>query len=690
MGYSREAITKIFVESYGENAKFNPGQLEAIEGVLEGRRTLVVQKTGWGKSLVYFMATKMIRRETGKFTIIISPLLALMDNQVDSAKRLGLRVETINSNNQDDWENILADIAAGDVDALIVAPERLANKDFLNSFMNSLASRVGLFVVDEAHCISDWGHDFRPDYRRLVKFIQLLPTNVPVLATTATANDRVVEDIRSQLGGDILISRGELMRESIAIQTIPLDSREERLAWLAKNINGVPGTGIVYCLTTNDCDLVCKWLVRHGVTADVFYSKSGTSEEKAAVIERFNKNEIKALVATTAFGMGYDKDDIGFVIHFQRPKNVVEYYQEIGRAGRHIPAAYAILMYGEQDDIINNYFINSAFPTEAEMLDVVRAVADNPGKNKSEIESYVNMKPSRVEKTLKYLEVDGVVYKEHTGYYRSAAAWTPDMTHSKEITAIRRAELNRMTDFCYTDECYMQFIARELDDRKACTCGKCSNCLVGKIFDTDITQAEINEAGKFIKEDFNIIEPRKKWPNKTCSENGKSRIEQEYQVEPGLVLSNYGDAGWGTMVSEDKYKRGFFREELVNAAAERLKEFVRENDIHSVTFIPSRRRPLLVRDFAEKLAAVLGIDFFDAIEKCADTECQKKFNNSYMQWQNADKSFAIKQVRPDNILLVDDMVDSKWTFTCCGYKMRKSGSGKIYPFALANSAGHGN
>lgn len=690
MGYKREDITKIFKECYGENAKFNPGQLEAIEGVLEGRRTLVVQKTGWGKSLVYFMATKMIRRETGKFSIIISPLLALMDNQVDSAKRLGLRVETINSNNQNDWENILADIAAGEVDAIIVAPERLANKDFLDSFMDGLASRVGLFVVDEAHCISDWGHDFRPDYRRLVKFLQLLPANVPVLATTATANDRVIEDIRAQLGGDILVSRGELMRESIAIQTIPLDTREERLAWLAKYINGIPGTGIVYCLTTNDCDLVCRWLVRHGIVAEAFYSKSGTSMEKAATLERLRKNEIKVLVATTAFGMGYDKDDIGFVIHFQRPKSLVEYYQEIGRAGRHIPAAYAILMYGEQDDIINNYFIESAFPTELEMLDVVRAIVDNPGKNKKELESYVNMKPLRVEKTLKYLEVEGVIYRENTRYYRSAVLWAPDMTRSRAITEIRKAELVRMADFCTTDECYMQFIARELDDRMACTCGKCSNCLGRKIFATDLTQEEIDAAGKFIKEDFNVIEPRKRWPDASCSESGSLAIEQEYQVEQGIVLSNYGDAGWGTMVSEDKYRRGVFRDELVDAAAERLRDLVRENDIRSVTFIPSRRRPVLVRNFAERLAAALGLDFFEAIEKCVDTECQKMFNNNYMQWKNADKSFAIKQVRPDNILLVDDMVDSKWTFTCCGYKMRKAGSGKIYPFALANSAGRGN
>lgn len=681
-----DRIYEILRESYGENAKFREGQKEAIEAVVNGKRTLVVQKTGWGKSLVYFLSAKLLKeKKRDGITLIISPLLALMNNQIDSAQRLGLNIKTINSDNKDEWENIISDICDDNtVDALIISPERLANEDFVKDCLDKIKNRVNLFVVDEAHCISDWGHDFRPDYRRIVKILQLLPSNVPVLATTATANDRVVNDIVAQLGENLVISRGELIRESLAIQVIKLQKKEDRLAWLAENIEKMPGSGVVYCLTKADCDLVTDWLNENNIKSEKYYADI-SKEDKAIILEKFQKNEIKVLVATVAFGMGYDKPDIGFVIHFQRPANIVSYYQQIGRAGRGIELAYAILLCGEEDEHINQYFINSAFPTEKDMNIVVDFITDNPGKSISEIKGALNIRANRVEKTLKYLTVGDDIYTEDVNrkkcYYKSAKKWKPDLERSEGITAIRYKEMQDMDEFTKQKGCYMKYIAEKLDDVNAKVCGKCSNCR-GLLFDERVDTETVQRAQQFIKSKFGVIEPRKQFPDKT-------KIKSEFQFKDGIVLSNYADAGYGLAVQKGKYVDGYFADELVDASAKILSEFIKNNNIEWITPVTSKRHPKLVPDFAKRLADRLCIGYFEGIKKL-DAEEQKKFENSDGQYKNANDSFEIIQVKKENILLVDDMVDSRWTFTVCAMKMREMGSGDIYPFALANTAGRGD
>lgn len=681
-----DRIYEILRESYGENAKFREGQKEAIEAVVNGKRTLVVQKTGWGKSLVYFLATKLLKEnQRDGITLIISPLLALMNNQIDSAKKLGINVKTINSDNKDEWDNIISDICDNNtVDALIISPERLANADFVKDCLDKIKNRVNLFVVDEAHCISDWGHDFRPDYRRIVKILQLLPGNVPVLATTATANDRVVNDIVAQLGENLVISRGELIRESLAIQVIKLQKKEDRLAWLAENIEKMPGSGVVYCLTKADCDLVTDWLNENDIKSEKYYADI-SKEDKAIVLEKFQQNEIKVLVATVAFGMGYDKPDIGFVIHFQRPANIVSYYQQIGRAGRGIELAYAILLCGEEDEHINQYFINSAFPTEKDMNIVVDFITDNPGKSISEIKGALNIRANRVEKTLKYLTVGDDIYTEDVNrkkcYYKSAKKWKPDLERSEGITAIRYKEMQDMDEFTKQKGCYMKYIAEKLDDVNAKVCGKCSNCR-GLLFDERVDTETVQRAQQFIKSKFGVIEPRKQFPDKT-------KIESEFQFKSGIVLSNYADAGYGMAVQKGKYVDGYFADELVDASVKILSEFIKNNNIEWITPVTSKRHPQLVPDFAKRLADKLGIGYFEGIKKF-NAEEQKKFENSDGQYRNANDSFEIIQIKKENILLVDDMVDSRWTFTVCAMKMREMGSGDIYPFALANTAGRGD
>ena len=681
-----DRIYEILKESYGENAEFREGQKEAIEAVVNGKRTLVVQKTGWGKSLVYFLATKLLKeKKRDGITLIISPLLALMNNQIDSAQRLGLNIKTINSDNKDEWDNIISDICDNNtVDALIISPERLANSDFVKDCLDKIKNRVNLFVVDEAHCISDWGHDFRPDYRRIVKILQLMPSNVPVLATTATANDRVVNDIVAQLGENLVISRGELIRESLAIQVIKLQKKEDRLAWLAENIEKMPGSGVVYCLTKADCDLVTDWLNENNIKSEKYYADI-SKEYKAIILDKFQKNEIKVLVATVAFGMGYDKPDIGFVIHFQRPANIVSYYQQIGRAGRGIELAYAVLLCGEEDEHINQYFINSAFPTEKDMNIVVDFITDNPGKSISEIKGALNIRANRVEKTLKYLTVSDDIYTEDVNrkkcYYKSAKKWKPDLERSEGITAIRYKEMQDMDEFTKQKGCYMKYIAEKLDDVNAKVCGKCSNC-GGLLFDERVGAETVQRAQQFIKSKFGVIEPRKQFPDKT-------KIESEFQFKGGIVLSNYADAGYGMAVQKGKYLDGYFSDELVDASVKILSEFIKNNNIEWITPVTSKRHPQLVPDFAKRLADRLGIGYFEGIKKL-DAEEQKKFENSDGQYKNANNSFEIIQVKKENILLVDDMVDSRWTFTVCTIKMREMGSGDIYPFALANTAGRGD
>jgi len=681
-------MEKLLIElknTYGEAAVFRDGQKEAIQSVLDGKRLLVVQKTGWGKSLVYFMATKVLRKKGKGITLIISPLLALMNNQIDSANKLGLRVETINSENAEDWDSITEELNQSKIDALIISPERLSNPGFKKLLIDRLAAQIALFVVDEAHCISDWGHDFRPDYRRIVDIINILPSNIPVLATTATANNRVVNDIKKQLGDKFLISKGSLMRESLSLQVIELYSKEARMAWILHNIDTIPGTGIIYCLTVNDCKLLNKWLNENGINSESYFAGIDT-EKKNEVVYAFKNNTIKVLVATVAFGMGFDKPDIGFVIHFQRPGNIVAYYQQIGRAGRGIDQAYAILLCGGEDDDINNYFIDSAFPTEELMEVVVNTVIEHPGIKSSQLEKYINMKSTKIKACVKYLLVNGNIFVEDKKYYKTPRIWKPDLEKSREITNIRKNELLQMEKYSKQENCYMEYIANALDDPDAKVCGKCENCLRHPLLQTKVPEALVLQAQQFIREDFNIIEARKQWPS---GENldGKNRISAELLCETGRVLSNYGDAGWGKLVSAGKYKKGFFDNQLVEASGLLLEKFIRENDIKWVTNVPSIRRPDLVKSFTERLASRLGLKYYDVIEKVDDNRCQKELNTSYLQYKNAYSSFEVNHVYNANVLLVDDMVDSRWTFTVCGYKLRKSGSGKVFPFALANSAG---
>jgi ATP-dependent DNA helicase RecQ len=681
-----------------EFAEFRPGQWEAIEAIAARRgRVLCVQRTGWGKSMVYFVAAKLLRLQGAGPTIIISPLLALMRNQIDAANRLGLRAQTINSTNTDAWPTVRRDLLRGSIDLLLISPERLANDEFVTDVLQPIAGSIALLVIDEAHCISDWGHDFRPDYRRIGQILALLPSNISVLGTTATANRRVQQDVSEQLGGHVVVQRGPLVRRSLALEHIRLSNPAERLAWLADNLPRMQGSGIVYALTQRDADRVAAWLQSRGVDAHAYHADKDT-EDKLALERRLLANEIKCLVATTALGMGYDKPDLSFVVHYQTPSSVVAYYQQVGRAGRGISKAYGILLSGEEEDDINEYFRETAFPPEWQVEKILNALeeAEN-GLKKRELEGAVNIKPSHIEKVLKLLVVEqfAPVMKLGSSWYRTANPYRMDKARIDHLTRQRELEWTEMKTFQASQTCLMEFLAKALDDENAAPCGKCAVCLGKPLLPTQPSRESLIAAQRFVRRSETVLEPKKQWDASALPQyraalgwTNKATIPQHLRAEIGRILSRWGEPVWGELVRDGKAE-GRFGDKLVEAAEELIRErWPRAQPLVAVCCVPSRRYPRLVLDFAERLAARLGLPFVPAVEKIRETEAQKGMQNRYHQCHNLDGAFQVRAglIPAGAVLLVDDVVDSGWTLTLVAALLRQAGATAVYPFALSSSA----
>ena len=467
------ALELLRVGSGQPNAEFREGQEEAIRHIVNGDgRLLVVQKTGWGKSFVYFIATKLLREADMGLALLISPLLALMRNQIAAAECMGVRAETINSDNQDHWVEVENTVGRNELDILLISPERLANERFRNEVLAKIAGQISLFVIDEAHCISDWGHDFRPQYRLIERIIRTLPPNLRLLATTATANDRVITDLTEVLGPNLEVSRGDLNRTSLALQTIRLQSQAERLAWLAKQLPILPGNGIIYTLTVRDAEQVSEWLRSHGLNVKSYTGKTG--EERPELEDALLQNKVKALVATTALGMGFDKPDLAFVIHYQTPGSVVAYYQQVGRAGRALDAAYGVLLSGQEETEITDYFIKSAFPTQAEVQEILNAIKEEPeGLSVREIEAAVNISNGRIKKTIDLLslEAPAPIAKQGTKWQLTATTLSPNFWERAErLTELRRVEQAQMQEYVGLNSNHMEFLIRALDGEPGNIC----------------------------------------------------------------------------------------------------------------------------------------------------------------------------------------------------------------------------
>ena len=678
-----------------DKATFRDGQWDAIDALVNRReRLLVVERTGWGKSSVYFIATRILRdRERGP-TLIVSPLLALMRNQIEAAGRLGIRALTINSTNSDQWSQFECAIQANEADALLISPERLANDEFVKNVLFPISGNIGLLVVDEVHCISDWGHDFRPDYRRLVNVLQSMPDNVPILGTTATANNRVVEDVQAQLG-EIGIQRGSLMRDTLALQTMRLSTQAERLAWLVEHINSLPGTGIIYTLTKRDANQVADWLNQHGVVASAYFSgvKGGGFEDsdvyRQHLEDQLLQNQIKALVATTALGMGYDKPDLGFVVHYQAPGSIIAYYQQVGRAGRGITHAVGILMSGDEDDNIHEYFRRSAFPQELWVKTILEALEESDGLSVPELEKVVNLRRGQIEHVLKFLSVESPapVIKEGSKWQRTPVAYHMDFERICRLTKQRLKEWVEVQAYIDEQGCLMVFLAQALDDADPQPCGKCASCLSAPVVDPSLTQETVVSAARFLRHSEIPLECKKQVAKDAFAEYGfQGNLPEELRAETGRILSRWGDAGWGQIVANDK-QENYFRDELVDAVAEMIRDRWQPNPSPTwITCVPSKNHSMLVPNFASRLANALAVPFLPVVTKVKDNEPQKEQQNRFHQCRNLDGVFDIEGKVPDGaVLLVDDIVDSGWTLTVIAALLRQAGSGPVWPLALTTS-----
>lgn len=675
-----EKSNKILKELFGVSATFRKGQYEAIEATMTRKRTLVVQRTGWGKSLVYFTCTKLIRDMGGGATVVVSPLLILMKNQLESARRLGLRCEVLNKTTIERHGEIIDALKGNELDLVLVTPETLFKED-IQEQIKSL--NVGLFVIDEAHCISDWGHDFRPEYSRLREVIRALAKDVPLLATTATANNRVIKDLELQLGDDVYISRGPLTRESLSIQLLHMPSRAERYAWILENINKLEGSGIIYCLTKRDCDYLADFLTRNGVSALAYYSERGKEEENLIAEEKFERNEIKAIVATIKLGMGYDKGDIAFVIHYQMPSNIVSYYQQIGRAGRSIDNAYVFLMYGKEDMSIIDYFIDTIFPKKEDVDAIMELISGSKNGIKArKIEASLNISKRRIERTLEFLENEGAIVQEKYAYKLGDTTFVYDSERYEAIIALRRAEARQMRALASHQGCYSKYIVNCLDDMSATDCARCEYCRGAPLISNTVSMKYKELATSYINGLVLTIAPRKMWQGTELFESSKI----EFINKEGICLSEYAEVGYGELVKRAIEENERFSDELLGKSAELLLPLIKENEIKHLAYVPSLRSDR-VSDFASRLAKRCNLTLCTLLEK-KEAPPQSEMENGAHKCENALLSFEVmgdKKI-PDKLILLDDLVDSRWTLTACGYKLMQAGASEVYPFVLADTS----
>lgn len=569
----KRALELLRMGSGRTDAIFRDGQEDAIRHMVEGKgRLLVVQKTGWGKSFVYFIATKLLREAGAGPALLISPLLALMRNQIAAAERMGVRAATINSDNKDDWAAVEDKLSKGEIDILLISPERLANERFRTQVLAGIAAQISMLVIDEAHCISDWGHDFRPHYRLLERMVKTLPPNLRLLATTATANNRVMDDLAAVLGPNLEVLRGDLNRSSLTLQAIRLPSQAERLAWLARQLGALQGHGIIYTLTVRDANQVAQWLKTQGFNVEAYSGETGECREQLE--QALLNNQVKALVATTALGMGYDKPDLAFVIHYQMPGSVVAYYQQVGRAGRALDCAYGVLLSGQEESDITDWFIRSAFPTRQEVAEVLGALEDAPnGLSVPELLSRVNLSQGRVERAMALLslEAPAPIAKQGSKWQLTAATLSEAFwDRAERLTALRRDEHQQMQDYANLPfGAHMGFLIGALDGDPSVVAAPALPPLPETV-DTGLVKAAV----EFLRRTSLPIEPRKKWPGGGMPQYGvKGSIAPAHRAESGKALCVWGDAGWGGLVRQGKYRDGRFCDDLVDACVKMIQEW---------------------------------------------------------------------------------------------------------------------
>ena len=672
----------------GDQARLRDDQWTAIEALVADRsRALVVQRTGWGKSAVYFIATALLRALGEGPTVIVSPLLALMRNQIEAAERAGIHARTINSANTEEWEQIYVEVAAGEADVLLVSPERLNNPSFRDRVLPELSGEAGLLVIDEAHCISDWGHDFRPDYRRIRTLLDSLPPGVPVLATTATANARVTHDVAEQLGDDTLVLRGPLDRDSLRLAVVNLPTAHQRLGWLAARLPELPGSGIVYALTVAAAQETAAFLREQGMQVSAYTGKDDISERHLAE-QSLLTNQVKALVATSALGMGFDKPDLGFVVHLGAPQSPVAYYQQIGRAGRATDSAEVILLPGREDKDIWAYFASLAFPPERQVRAALAALGE-AGRPLSTavLETFVDLSRGRLEQMLKVLDVDGAVRRVSGGWEATGQPWSYDGERYERVAAERAREQQAMLEYQTMAGCRMEYLRRELDDPGAAPCGRCDNC-TGRGWPTDVPETGSQAARERLLRPGVEVDARRMWPTGMAQVKGK--IPDAMVAEQGRALGRLTDIGWGNtlrtlLAGPDEP----VPPQIVDAVVKVLAAWRWADRPTAVMTVPSLSRPVLVASLGERIAAIGRLEYLGSLRYRVDGPGPRRFNSA----QRLGTLWDAFEVPPGTdlasgpVLLVDDRIETGWTMTVAAKLLREAGAPAVLPLVLAVTSG---
>jgi ATP-dependent DNA helicase RecQ len=687
---TREQAQSILEQLAGAGAVLRDDQWAAIEAlVVQRRRALVVQRTGWGKSAVYFIAAKLLRASGRGPTVIVSPLLALMRNQVAAAERAGVRAATINSGNVTEWDMIHQHVADGELDVLLVSPERLNNPDFRDNVLPALAADAGLVVVDEAHCVSDWGHDFRPDYRRIRTLIAELGSQVPVLATTATANDRVVTDVAAQLGvggSDTLVLRGGLDRESLRLSVVRVGTPAQRAAWIAAQLDSLPGSGIIYTLTVAQAQDVAALLAERGHKVAAYTGSTDTTEREQLEADLL-ANRVKALVATSALGMGFDKPDLGFVVHLGAPSSPIAYYQQVGRAGRATDSAEVILLPGTEDQDVWRYFASVAFPSESMVRKVIGALETDRAQSTQALEPLVDLNRSRLEMVLKVLDVDGAVRRVKGGWIGTGEPWSYDEPRYRALDEARRREQQAMLDYQATDSCRMVFLRGQLDDPElsaGAQCGRCDTC-TGRRYEAAVAQDILTDTTQRLSRPGVLVAPRKQWPSGLAALGLPLSGRISEGAAPGRAIGRLTDLGWGTrlrrLLAEPD---GEVPDDVIAAAIDVLKAWEWDRRPTAVMGLDSVTHPVLISSTVQQLAQIGRLTNLGILSYAPQRRPVTAANSAY---RVAALDGAWEPPRLDSkgpVLLVDDMTDTGWTLTMATRMLRDAGASEVLPFVLAS------
>jgi ATP-dependent DNA helicase RecQ len=612
----------------------------------------------------------------------------MRDQAAAAAERVGVRAASINSTNIREWRAIEDQIAADQVDLLLVSPERLNNPGFAARVLPLLTRQAGLVVIDEAHCISDWGHDFRPDYRRIAQILRTLGEQVPVLGTTATANARVVADIAEQLGHHPDPARppgpdkpgpdqghpaGRGRAAGLAGQPAPPAPRV-RHRLLPDRPRDPPGGG---------------WLQANGIDAHA-YSGRDDPADRLVIEEVLAANACKAVVATSALGMGYDKPDLAFVVHYQGPDSPVGYYQQVGRAGRALDRAEVILLGGPEDRRIWDYFTTTAFPPRRLVAEVLQVLDDaEEPLGLAEVQRQINLGQGRLDQLLKILDVEGAVRRMDGGYVRGDPGWAYDADRYRRVTAARRAEQAAMLQYLATDGCLMAFLRRQLDDPElagtddpnAGRCGRCQRC-TGHGPPTSVDAELVAAAVRFLRDQDATLPPRRQWP--AGAPVATRTIPEAQRAEPGRALGEATDAGWGPLLADLLTRDQPLPHQVVDGLARLLDRWEWEQSPTWVTFVPSRTRPTLVGDLAEQAGRLLRVPVHAVVQRVHPrARPQAELANSFHQYRNAHDAFAVTGTVPHGpVLLVDDVRGSGWTLTTVASQLRDGGAGPVHPLVL--------